>query len=110
MQSLINKENCSISNEPKYQAEPLDQHDAPIMPEPQNQIDPLERCGIYKDYSELYKSLTTGIVDHIIRLDNKDGYETRKLIVRSDRIPSIGDIFCPTPKVTNNEIQFVDEK
>lgn len=55
---------------------------------------------IYKDSSELYKQHTSGnVIDRVVWNtcnDPTNGYESRKLLVRSDRFPIIGDIFCPS--------------
>jgi hypothetical protein len=49
----------------------------------------------YKDSSEVYKSFAPGVVDRAyIGIQNQDGHETRKMLVRSEREPRIGDKFC----------------
>jgi hypothetical protein len=49
----------------------------------------------FKDCSELYKSSSNNIVDRIyVGIKNQDGYEARKALVRSERLPLIGDMFC----------------
>jgi DNA-directed RNA polymerase II subunit RPB2 len=46
----------------------------------------------YKDSSEQYKSHADGVVDRVYTgIKNQDGYETRKALIRSERIPHIGD-------------------
>lgn len=50
---------------------------------------------IFKDSSEQYKSHADGVIDRVhVGIKNQDGYETRKVLVRSDRTPYIGDKFC----------------
>lgn len=50
---------------------------------------------IFKDSSEQYKSHADGVVDRVyIGIKNQDGYETRKMLIRSERFPHIGDKFC----------------
>jgi DNA-directed RNA polymerase beta subunit len=49
----------------------------------------------FRDSSESYKSHAPGVIDrNYIGLQNQDGYESRKVLVRSERIPYIGDKFC----------------
>lgn len=49
----------------------------------------------FKDSSEIYRSTAPGVVDRVyIGIQNQDGHETRKILVRSDRTPHIGDKFC----------------
>lgn len=51
----------------------------------------------FRDSSESYKSHAPGVIDrNYIGLQNQDGYESRKVLVRSERIPHIGDKFCLT--------------
>jgi DNA-directed RNA polymerase II subunit RPB2 len=48
-----------------------------------------------KDSSTQYKNLAPGTVDRIYTgIKNQDGYEVRKALIRSERIPQIGDKFC----------------
>jgi hypothetical protein len=50
---------------------------------------------IFKDSSEQYKSHADGVIDRVhVGIKNQDGYETRKVLVRSERFPYIGDKFC----------------
>jgi DNA-directed RNA polymerase beta subunit len=50
---------------------------------------------IFKDSSEQYKSHADGVVDRVyVGIKNHDGYETRKALIRSERMPHIGDKFC----------------
>lgn len=50
---------------------------------------------IFKDNSEIYKSHEIGVVDKIkTDIFNDDGYEMKKMRIRSVRIPRIGDKFC----------------
>lgn len=45
--------------------------------------------------SETYKSHADGVVDRMyIAIKNQDGFETRKALIRSERVPEIGDKFC----------------
>jgi DNA-directed RNA polymerase II subunit RPB2 len=49
----------------------------------------------FKDDSEVYKSHAPGVVDRIYtKIYNQDMFETRKMLVRAERIPHIGDKFC----------------
>jgi len=51
----------------------------------------------FKDSSEGYKMHAPGVVDRVcIGIQNQDGYEIRKMLVRSERIPRIGDKYCLT--------------
>jgi len=46
----------------------------------------------FKDSSEIYKGHASGVIDRVyIGIQNQDGYETRKMLVRSEREPHIGD-------------------
>lgn len=55
----------------------------------------------FKDNSEVYKSHAPGVVDRVYTdIKNQDGYETRKVLVRSQREPRIGDKFCSRHKMT----------
>jgi DNA-directed RNA polymerase II subunit RPB2 len=50
---------------------------------------------IYRDSSTPYKDIADAVVDSVyIGIKNKDGYETRKALIRSERFPIIGDKFC----------------
>lgn len=61
-------------------------------------IPPTGKNGkIFKDNSVSYKSQVPGIIDKVYTdIYNFDGYEMRKVRVRSERIPNIGDKFCVT--------------
>lgn len=49
----------------------------------------------FKDSSEVYKSHVSGVIDRVYTdIKNQDGLETRKVLVRSERTPKIGDKFC----------------
>lgn len=49
----------------------------------------------YKDNSEMYKTLAPGVVDRVYTgIFDNDGYEVRKMLIRSERVPGIGDKFC----------------
>jgi DNA-directed RNA polymerase II subunit RPB2 len=53
---------------------------------------------LYRDSSEVYKANISGVVDRVYTgIQNQDGYEIRKMLVRSERIPIIGDKYCFTP-------------
>lgn len=50
---------------------------------------------LFKDNSESYKQHVPGVVDRVYsNIYNVDGYEMKKMRVRSERIPTIGDKFC----------------
>jgi hypothetical protein len=83
MTSDISKSNVSIITSPNTVATPS--------------------LKIFKDSSELYKSYVTNVIDRVYihmpdnsesGISNMDGYEIRKKLVRSDRFPIIGDMFC----------------
>jgi DNA-directed RNA polymerase II subunit RPB2 len=62
-------------------------------------VSPIPQIGesnkIYKDSSEVYRSNAPGVVDKVITgIYNNEGYEIRKMRIRSERIPRIGDKFC----------------
>ena len=62
-------------------------------------ISPIQPIGTsdktFKDNSEQYKSHVPGVVDRVwTEIYNHEGYEMRKMRVRSERIPIIGDKFC----------------
>jgi len=62
-------------------------------------ISPIQPIGTsdktFKDNSEQYKSHVAGVVDRVwTEIYNHEGYEMRKMRVRSERIPIIGDKFC----------------
>ena len=49
----------------------------------------------FKDSSEVYKSHAPAVIDRVYTgIQNQDGYEIRKVVVRSERTPMIGDKFC----------------
>jgi DNA-directed RNA polymerase II subunit RPB2 len=49
----------------------------------------------YRCTSEFYKLGVPGVVDRVyLNTSNQDGYETRKLSIRSERVPTIGDKYC----------------
>jgi len=57
-----------------------------------NPEDPTKK---YKDSSEVYKSHAPGVIDKVYTgIFNQDGYETRKVVVRSERIPMAADKYC----------------
>lgn len=59
-------------------------------------IQPTENSNkLFKDNSESYKQHVPGIIDKVYSdIYNNDGYEMKKMRVRSERIPTIGDKFC----------------
>jgi DNA-directed RNA polymerase beta subunit len=62
-------------------------------------ISPIQPVGTstktFKDSSETYKSHASGVVDKVYtNIYTNEGYEMRKMRVRSERIPMIGDKFC----------------
>ena len=75
-------------------------------------VSPIQPMGnsnkVFKDSSEYYKSHIAGVVDKVYtNIINNEGYEVRKVRVRSDRRPETGDKFCSRhgQKGTNG-IQF----
>uniref|UniRef100_A0A6C0DYG6 DNA-directed RNA polymerase n=1 Tax=viral metagenome TaxID=1070528 RepID=A0A6C0DYG6_9ZZZZ len=57
--------------------------------------DPKNPDKKFRDSSEPYKAIIDGVVDRIfVGIKNEEGYETRKALIRSERIPHIGDKFC----------------
>jgi DNA-directed RNA polymerase II subunit RPB2 len=62
-------------------------------------ISPIQPVGssnkTFKDNSEQFKSHVPGAIDKVwTGIHNHEGYEMRKMRVRSERIPIIGDKFC----------------
>lgn len=62
-------------------------------------ISPIQPVGntnkTFKDSSEVYKSHVPGTVDRVWdNIFNHEGYEMRKMRIRSERIPQIGDKVC----------------
>lgn len=62
-------------------------------------ISPIQPVGnsikTFKDNSESYKYLIPGVVDKVwTKIYNHEGYEMRKVRIRSDRKPHIGDKMC----------------
>lgn len=50
---------------------------------------------LFRDNSESYKQHVPGVVDKVYSdIYNVEGYEMKKMRVRSERIPTIGDKFC----------------
>ena len=50
---------------------------------------------VFKDDSESYKSHASGTVFKVyVKILNADSYETRRMLVRSERTPTNGDKFC----------------
>ena len=57
--------------------------------------DPTGTGKQFKDSSEIYKMHASGVVDRVYTgIQNQDGYEIRKMLVRSERVPRIGDKYC----------------
>lgn len=49
----------------------------------------------FKDSSEVYKAHAPAVIDKVYPdIQNQDGYEIRKVVIRSERTPMIGDKFC----------------
>jgi hypothetical protein len=70
-----------------------------------SKVSPIPQIGdsnkIYKDSSEVYRSNAPGVVDKVITgIYNNEGYEIRKMRIRSERVPRIGDKFCCFDKET----------
>jgi DNA-directed RNA polymerase II subunit RPB2 len=62
-------------------------------------VSPIQPVGnsnkVFKDSSEYYKSHVPGVIDKVYtEIFNNEGYEMRKVRVRSERVPMIGDKFC----------------
>jgi DNA-directed RNA polymerase II subunit RPB2 len=62
-------------------------------------VTPIDETGDsnkqFKDSSEVYKSHAPAVIDRVYTgIQNLDGYEIRKVVTRSERIPMIGDKFC----------------
>ncbi len=62
-------------------------------------VSPIQPTGnskkVFKDSSEVYKSYTPGVIDKVYtNIHTNEGYEMRKVRVRSERTPRIGDKFC----------------
>lgn len=62
-------------------------------------ISPIQPIGnstkTFKDSSEIYKAHVSGAIDRVwTKIYNAEGYEMRKVRIRSERIPHIGDKTC----------------
>ncbi len=62
-------------------------------------VSPIQPVGnsnkVFKDSSIVYKSYTPGVIDKVYtNIYNSEGYEMRKVRIRSERVPRIGDKFC----------------
>jgi DNA-directed RNA polymerase II subunit RPB2 len=62
-------------------------------------VTPIQAIGnsnkIFRDSSERYKDIDPGIVDRIWSgITNQEGYEMRKMRIRSERIPNVGELFA----------------
>ena len=62
-------------------------------------ITPIQPIGnsnkIFKDSSEYYKSHVSGVIDRVwTDIYDNEGYEMRKLRIRSERVPMVADKFC----------------
>lgn len=54
---------------------------------------------LYKDNSEQFKSHAPGVIDRVYKnILNSDGYEILKILIRSQREPTIGDKFASRRK------------
>lgn len=50
---------------------------------------------VYKDNSEVYKQHVPGIIDKVYsNIHNVEGFEMKKIRVRSERLPAVGDKLC----------------
>ncbi len=61
-------------------------------------VSPIQPVGnsnkVFKDSSVVYKSYTPGVIDKVYtNIYNSEGYEMRKVRIRSERVPRIGDKF-----------------
>ena len=66
--------------------------------------DPTSSGKPYRDVSETFKMHASGVVDRVyIDVQNQDGYMTREALIRSERIPKIGDKYC-FPESANIEV------
>jgi DNA-directed RNA polymerase II subunit RPB2 len=72
----------------------------------------------FKDNSEAYKSHVPGAIDKVwSEIYNHEGYEVRKIRIRSERIPIIGDKFCSRAgqkgvvgiRLTSSDMPFTKE-
>lgn len=69
--------------------------------------DPNNTGKCFKDSSETYKMFPPGVIDRAyIDIQNQDGYMTRKLSIRSERIPRIGDKYS----CYDNETEILTDK
>ncbi len=62
-------------------------------------VSPIQPVGnsnkVFKDSSIVYKNYTPGVIDKVYtNIYNSEGYEMRKVRIRSERVPRIGDKFC----------------
>lgn len=62
-------------------------------------VTPIQPTGAnnktFKDNSEVYKEVVSGTVDRVWKdIYNNEGYEMRKMRIRSERVPIIGDKMC----------------
>lgn len=62
-------------------------------------VSPIQPVGnsnkVYKDSSEYYKAHIPGVVDKVYTdIINNEGYEMRKVRVRSERVPMVADKMC----------------
>jgi DNA-directed RNA polymerase II subunit RPB2 len=59
-------------------------------------VSPIQPIGnsnkVFKDSSKYYKSHVPGVIDRVwTNIYNNEGYEMRKVRIRSERVPMIGD-------------------
>lgn len=62
-------------------------------------VSPIQPVGnnnfTFKDNSEVFKHVVPATIDKVwTEVYNHDGYEMRKVRLRSERIPIIGEIYC----------------
>ena len=76
-------------------------------------VSPIQPVGnsnkLFKDSSEHYKATVAGTVDKVYTdIFNHEGYEMRKVRVRSERVPMIGDKFCPRSGKKGTKMRAAD--
>lgn len=71
-------------------------------------IQPKSNNNIYKDTSDIYKPNVPSVIETGIY--NNEGYEIVKCKIRSERIPTIGDIFCTNSTTTHGILSIESEK
>jgi len=83
-------------NEQGYVPEEVEVVNGDIIIGKVSPINPIGQSNkTFKDNSEVYKSHIPGVIDRVwTKIYNHEGYEMRKMRVRSERIPCIGDKVC----------------